>query len=243
MSATVQTVLKLAEYERSLESHVMFDVQGRPVYQLRMFLPEDFRLDRVSVPGEFQYAVTQQDKRPLLTIYLAAGQQGDVPVLLRGKLGREGELKELPLPRLDVLGVDRQQGDVAVQVDPAFDVEAVDLTNCEPVLLGQLYGWLNPAAAAGHAAGAALHARRLRRPLRLAPRKPDVTCDTISNVRVTDRAIEETILLDFTIQQRGHPQVVVPAARLDGRQPDQRAHAAAEDGRAGRARKPARRCA
>ena len=53
-------------------------------------------------------------------------------------------MAELPLPRLDLLDVDRQQGDVAVQADPAFDVEALKLTNCEPVLLGQLSGWLNP---------------------------------------------------------------------------------------------------
>ena len=30
-----------------------------------------------------------------------------------------------------------------------------------------------------------------------------MVCDTISNVRVTDRAIEETILLDFTIRNAG----------------------------------------
>ena len=203
VSAAVQTVLKLAAYERSLESRVTFDVQGRPVYQLQMFLPDGLRLDRVSAPGEFQYAVTQQDKRPLLTIYLATGRQGDVPVLVRGKLGGEGELKELPLPRLEVLGVDRQQGDVAVQVDPAFDVDAADLKNCEPVLLGRLYGWLNPQQQQVTRLGLHYAQGDYAGTLRLTPRKPDVTCDTISNVRVTDRAIEETILLDFTIRNAG----------------------------------------
>ena len=32
--------------------------------------------------------------------------------------------RQLPLPRLEALGVDRQEGDVAVEVDPDFDVEA-----------------------------------------------------------------------------------------------------------------------
>ncbi len=88
VSATVQTVLRLAEYEREMESRVLLDVQGRQVYRLQMYLPERFRLDRVSAPGEFQYAVTQQAGRPLLTVYLAAGQAGDVPVVLSGKLGQ-----------------------------------------------------------------------------------------------------------------------------------------------------------
>ena len=90
-----------------------------------------------------------------------------------------------------------------MQVDPAFDVDAVDLKNCQPVLLGQLYAWLNPAQQRVTRLG--LHYARgdYSGTLRLTPRKADVVCDTISNVRVTDRAIEETILLDFTIRNAG----------------------------------------
>ena len=208
-SATVQTVLRIAQYQRSLESRVTFDVQDRPIYQLQMLLPEDLKVDYVSAPGEFQYAVTRQNKRPLLTIYLATGRQGSVPVLLRGKLGREGELGELPLPQLVAIDVDtqqpasRQQGDLAVQADPAFDVDAADLKNCQQVLLGRLHAWLNPAQQRVTRLG--LHYARgdYSGTLRLTPRVADVVCDTISNVRVTDRAIEETILLDFTIRNAG----------------------------------------
>ncbi len=203
IAATVQTVLRIADYERSLESRIAFDVQGHPVYQLQMFLPEDLRVDRVSAPGEFQYAVTQQDKRPLLTIYLATGQQGNVPVLIRGKLGREGELKELLLPRLEVRNVDRQQGEVAVQVDPAFDVDATGLKHCEKVLLSRVYAWLNPEQRRVARLGLHYTQGDYAGTLRLALRKADVVCDTISNVRVTDRALEETILLDFTIKNAG----------------------------------------
>ncbi len=203
VTATVQTVLRIADYERSLESRIAFDVQGRPVYQLQMLLPEDLRVDRVSAPGEFQYAVTRQDKRPLLTIYLATGQQGNVPVLIRGKLGGEGELKELPLPRLEVRSADRQQGDVAVQVDPAFDVDATDLKHCEKMLLGRVYAWLNPEQRRVARLGLHYTQGDYAGTLRLALRKADVVCDTISNVRVTDRALEETILLDFTIKNAG----------------------------------------
>ena len=75
-----------------------------------------------------------------------------MPVLLRGQLGRKGSAYGDLSPRLRcralrMLGVDRQQGDVAVQVDPAFDVEAADLSNCEPVMLGQLAGWLTSGSA------------------------------------------------------------------------------------------------
>jgi hypothetical protein len=219
VSAAVQTVLKLAEFERNLESNINLDVQGRRIYQVRMLLPDGLRLDRVLAPGAYEYAVTKQENRSLLTIYLANGQEGNVQVRIRGQLGGEGTMMEVPLPRLEILDVDRQQGDVAVQVDPAFDVEAVNLTNCEPILLGQLASWLNPQQQG--AARLGLHYRQgdYSGKLRLTLRKPEVTCDTISNVRVTDRALEETILLNFNIQLAGIRKVsfLLPAAMADSR--------------------------
>jgi hypothetical protein len=123
------------------------------------------------------------------------------------------------LPRLEVLGVDRQQGDVAVQVDPAFDIDAVDLKNCEPLLLSRLHGWVNPRLYQVTRLGLRYSQGDYAGTLRLAPRKPDVTCETVSNVRVTDRAIEETILLDFTIKNAGVRELsfLLPAWMADSR--------------------------
>ena len=45
-----------------------------------------------SAPGAYQYAVTKQGKRSLLTIYLADGQEGSVQVRIRGRLGGEGAM-------------------------------------------------------------------------------------------------------------------------------------------------------
>ena len=55
--------------------------------------------------------------------------------------------------------------------------------------------------------------------LRLVPRTPEVACDTITNVRVTDRALEETILLDFSIQNAGIREFsfLLPAEMADCR--------------------------
>jgi hypothetical protein len=227
VSAAVETVLKIGDDQQSLESRVRFDVRGRPVYQFLMLLPDGFRLDQLDVaglaPGGFQYAVTRRGGRGLLTIYTAAGRQGETPVVVRGQLAA-GQLvrkaaadgpshglearaaspeRELPLPRLEVLGVARQEGEVAVEVDPDFDVEAANMTDCEPVLLGRLAGWLKPEQM--RLAGLALHysAAAYSGTLRLKRRAADVQCDTITNVRVTDRAVEETIRLDFTIERAG----------------------------------------
>ncbi len=203
LSATVHTLLKIAEYERILESRVTVHAQRRPLYLVEILVPEDLEVTRVSAPGEYQWVLTRQDDRQRLSVYLAAGQQGEVPILLQGTLGGRGEVAQLPLPGIEVLHVQRQPGDIAVQLDPAFDVKAGKLENCKAVLLKQVYGWLNPRQQ--RATRLALHYDRpdYRGMLLLSPRPADVACETITNVRVTDRAVEETILLDFTIRGAG----------------------------------------
>ena len=212
----MQTVLKIAAYERSLESQVKFDVQGRPIYRVADVAARAFRLDGCRPPGEFQYG-GDRGGPALLTIYLAAGQEGEVPVLVRGKLGREGALEKFPassLPRLEVLDVDRQQGDMAVQVDPAFDVDAVGLKHCEPMHQSGLR-LAEPATAAGHSAGAAVIARATtpaRCGFRPASRR-DVRHDhQRPRHRSGDRRDDPA---GFCHPQRGHPAAFVPAARHD----------------------------
>ncbi|MFH1921663.1 MAG: hypothetical protein ABIP48_17500, partial [Planctomycetota bacterium] len=203
MTANVETVLKIAEFERTLESQVNLDVSDRPVYRVEMFLPDELDLEEVSAPGEFQWAVTRRNDRPLLTVYLASGQQGQVPLRIAGTLARQGAADPVAIPRLEVLGVDRQQGQMAVQADPAFNVEPADLENCEKVHTSRLYGWINPQHREATRLAFSYQRPDYRGTLQLSFREPAVTCDTVTNVRVTDRALEETLLLNFTIEQAG----------------------------------------
>lgn len=207
VTADVQTTLRISQFERTLRSQINLAIEDRPVYAVRVLLPEELRLDDVSAPGEYQWALTSQQKRPLLTVYLASGQQGKVAVVLRGTLGRADATEPLAVPRIEVLDVLRQQGDIAVLVDPAFDVHSKGLENCEAVLLHRVSSWLSPDEQ--RFARLALHYRApgYRGTLQLGVRTPLVTCDTITNLRVTDRAVEETILLDFRIQQAGIRQL------------------------------------
>jgi len=219
VTADIESVLKIGAYERSLESRVKLDVRDRPIHRVEMFLPEELKLEAVSAPGENQWTVTQVEKRPLLTVLLAAGRQGEVPVVIRGTLGGHGLVDEVPLPRLEVRGIARQPGDIAVQADPVFDVKPAGLEECESVLRDRLRTWLKPQQVA--ATTLALHCRgpAYRGALRLGLRKPDIACETITNVLVTDRAVEETILLDFTVEQAGTRELtfLLPAWMKDSR--------------------------
>ena len=120
---------------------------------------------------------------------------------------------------IEIRGMDRQEGDIAVQADPVFEVEATGLANCESVLRDRVRGWLKPEQYA--VTPLALHYRRpdYSGRLRLALLPRIASCDTTTNVRITDRAVEETVLLDFNVEQGGLREIafLLPAWMHDSR--------------------------
>jgi len=218
-TADVQTLVKAAEYQPTLETRVLYHIQDRPLYRLRLVLPAGLSREQVILGCPHQWAIAQEAKRRVLVVDLAEGQQGDLPLVLTGVLSPPDAARAFPAPRVEVLDVERQQGDVVVQADPAFDVAARELVQCEEQPLGQVFGWLQP-----EQRPAARLALRYLRPgyaaaLRLVPRRPEVACETITNVRVTDRAVETTIFLNYTIRQAGIRQLsfTLPAWMADAR--------------------------
>ena len=215
--AAVETVLKIAERERTLECRATVTARKRPLHMAQLLIPADLELDAVVAPGGFEWSVysaegaagAEAEGRKLLVVYLAAGQAGDVSILLQGKLGETRPVAAVDVPRIEVLGVRRQRGEIVVQVDPAFDVHAdpATLRHLETIPLSRTFGWL----AAGQRRLAAL-ALAYKEPdyagrLVLTARTATVNCYTVTNVRVTDRALEETVLLDFTIENAGIREV------------------------------------
>lgn len=219
VTAKTEAILRITPRERTLETRVLLEVKERPIYQASLLLPGDLQLERVSVPGAFEWAATPEDQRLRLDIVLAAGRSGTVPILINGRLGESGPADRVPLPAIEVAGVQRQEGDIVVQTDAGWQVEASGLEQCEPILLRRVHDWLTPPQR--ESARLALHftAPDYRGQLQLVALTPLVRCQTISNVRVTDRAIEETILLDLTVDRAGIRELsfLVPEWMKDAR--------------------------
>ncbi len=219
MAVTVQTLLRIGQRRRSLEARFNLRIQDRRRHHFDLLLPADLDVEHVSAPGTFEWSLTDADDQQLLSIHLASGRMDQVPIIVRGALGHPGAVDAVPLPRLRVLDAGRQYGDIVVQVDPSLDVRATDLKHCNTVPLKRVYGWLNEDQR--QMAQLALHCRSedYRGALRLSAKRPVVTCRTITNVRVTDRALEETILLDFSIQDAGIRELsfLLPARMKDAR--------------------------
>lgn len=203
VSARVQTILRIAERERDVESRILLSVSQRPLHRVRVEVPADLEVERVSAPGEFEWAVGKGPVAQTVTVYLANGVQGDVAIVIGGRVGVVDVVERVSLPRLWVLDVGRQEGDIAVQADPMYDVLPRDLSNLEAALLRRVTAWLSEAQRPLTRLAFHYAVRDYAGQLVVQPRKADVRCHTITNVRITDRAIEETTLLCFTVYNAG----------------------------------------
>ena len=113
--------------------------------------------------------------------------------------------------------VDQQQGTLVVQVDTSLEARAEALEHCRPTLLERVTDWLAEAQRPLARLALEYEGADYRGTIVLSPRAPVVTCVTVTNVRVTFREIQETILLDFRIAEAGIRQMTfrLPASMKD----------------------------
>jgi hypothetical protein len=210
-TAEVRAALRVAERDTTLDAAVVYRIQGQPMYKAEVFLPQGFELDRLG-PAGLEWAITTENDRRKLTVQLLDGRTGEFQLTLFGRIVGVGDppspdgepkVRTIPAPVIEVLGVSKQEGDFVVLPDPDTDVRLENIQNADNVLLMQAIGWLAP-----EQQPLAKGALRFRAPnyaanLVLTPRTPVVSARAITNVKVTPRAIEETILLNFQIEQAG----------------------------------------
>jgi autotransporter-associated beta strand protein len=224
VAAEAQTRVVVRADQPRLESRIVFHIGRRKIYRLEVALPDDLAAPEVILPAAGQWTIAKQDRRNVLRAELEQGVEGDPALIVRGKLGAVDGApargsQEMSLPQVNVLGIKRQEGDIAVQADPAFNVEARELRNVQDSERQRVDAWLDVSLRAAtrvalHYSGGDYSGR-----LRLVARKPEIVCDTISNVKVTDRAIEETIMLNFEIRNAGVRELtfLLPASMRDAR--------------------------
>ena len=236
VTAEAQTSVKLDPIEPGLESRITFHVGQRLTYRFEIAVPDDFRQPEVTLPASGVWSIEKEgngEGRRVLKILMQRGVLGDAAVIVHGKLAPLDARQEMALPRLEVLGVKRQEGQIAVQSDPAFDVQARDLHDCQETEFERVAAWLDPplralTRLALHYTGgavcrqAAADAADAGGGLRHGDERP--------HHRSRDRGEDYPALHD---SQRGHSRVDVPASCLNGRCADLDAPLAAEDDCAG----------
>lgn len=221
VSANTQMLLRLSEHRKSIESRVLLTSNARPVHRIGLQLPAGFEPEEVIAPAMAHSAVTTgDDGSKRMSVFLEQGQQGTFSIVLNGEWKpATADTDNLTLPRIVVDGVQRQDSMIVVQTSPSLAARVANLSNCQQVLLERAYGWLETAQRGLARLAVSADTADFRGEIVLSPRSPRVRYRTISNLRVTPRAFEETVLLDFMIEEAGLRRVsfLLPSDLRDAR--------------------------
>lgn len=217
LTAEVRTIFRLGETESALESEVQLLAQHRSVFQVRIDIPTDLELEQVAAAGLSDWSIQTTAGQRTLTAFFAAGQVDRFALSLRGKLADHATNAAVSLPRILVRDVDQQQGMIVAQVDSSLEARATALTDCRPILLERVTSWLTEAQRPLARLALEYQGDKYAGSIAISPRAARVSCVTLTNVRVTFREIQETILLDFKIVEAGVRRITfrLPAALKD----------------------------
>src|SRR5206468_3490839 len=114
----------------------------------------------------------------------------------------------LKAPKIEVLDVDKQEGEILILPDPDNEVRMDNLRNCEGTPLTSASPWMKTEQQSLAKAVLRYRTADYEATLSLTPRTPLISARTITNVKITSRSIEETVLLNFRIEQAGIRRVV-----------------------------------
>lgn len=206
-SANLKTLVRVSPQEISLESMIRVSDGSRPIHQVQLVVPKDLVIRQLTAPGLVEWAEESYEavigEAKLITVLLGQGLQSGFNIILEGKLDRKLENRTTSVPYLAVLGMQSQTGETVLSSDPSFDIELLDVQQGESVAMASMFGWLK-----ANQRPLARTALKFRGPnysakFQLVPRDASVNCRTFTNVHVTDRAVEETILLEYTVSNAG----------------------------------------
>jgi hypothetical protein len=213
--ALVRSILRLSRRERVLESRIEVSRLSRPLYELNVSIPPDLAVKDVRTAARAEWYLVGEGAERVLVVRFPDGVAEKVALSLDGQL--PGELGEAALPQVAVVGDGEQQGELVVQSDPGLEVEPVSAVGLERVMLHVVYPWLNPKQRELARLAYRYGKDPFRGLVRVRRRTTKVTASTVTNVRVTDRMIEETSLLTFRIEGGGARQLLfrLPASQAD----------------------------
>lgn len=207
VEARLRTIVRIGETESTLESEIRLATERRDIYVVEVAIADTLQLEQVTAAGLTDWSLVETGDRRLLRAFFSAGKAERVRLSLQGRLGGDLADQATELPRLEVLNVSRQHGSIVVQTDPALDARTDELIGCQNVLLERVANWLSPEQRGLARLAVEYRGTTYSGKILVSRRQPRVSCNTITNVRVTYRDIQETILLDFEITVAGVRQL------------------------------------
>lgn len=208
-----ERIFRIAQREQILETRCRVTIEDAPLYVLEFVVPNALEITSVVAPGSSSWHAEPGETVTRLTVHAANGWTREATVILIGRFQQELEGVPIELPGIQLTGAHRETGDWVIQADPFYQVETEALNGIRPIPMENVHAWL--ASPQRSSAQQALRFDRGDHTGRVVLRRrpAEVTATSFTNLRVTDRVMEETHLLDFRIRGSGVREFVfeIPA--------------------------------
>lgn len=201
-------LVSISERFAGFESRSTFTPKGRPVHRVDVLLPENLTHVEVesNADGGFEKSLTAEEGKQRLTVFLKKGHASPFSLVVTGRLPSPDKL-ELAVPRLVFENVARQEGAMAVESDPSYDVRIEPEKGSETIPTGATHNWVQGKRRQAVRAAIQWRDAQYSGRIRLSVRQPVISSRILHNVRVTPRVLEQTVVADFQISNAGVKQV------------------------------------
>ena len=214
VDADIKSLLRIGQSRFDVESLINLTNSNQPLYQVELELPKDFEITRLSAKLKESWNEKVDGDIKRVTVMFPNGVTGKIPLVLDGYLDsftvvpeNFSESLEWALPKIFVNGARQQSVEYAVQTDSAINVIAQKLVGLESTPIQSFSSWLvssqRPLTKLAIRSLSNSNLKNCSGNLRFNRIRPSVEVESVTNVRTTLLAVEETVLLDFMIQKAG----------------------------------------
>lgn len=218
LEVKTRSLIDIREKSCGLDSQIICS-SVRPVHELTIQLPQDLQIQTIQVPTAYRQATSQQGEHQQLKLFLGAGLQGNFRINISGRLRDHAETGQIPLPKILVSEATQQAGEISAVAENQLIVEPISLVDCKSVLLSTVKSWLNNLNQARVRVAIVHPTGEFAGNLKVTRKTPVVTATSISNLNVTLRSIEESVMVNFEIRDAGVDSVsfLIPKELKDAR--------------------------
>ncbi len=204
LTAEHRTVLRLTQRMRSVETQINLTPDARPLHQVQIAFPLDWDIQPPITSVVHHWSIQKSDQNQIVTMMFPNGPKTTFAVVLKANLAVSVQDNDVvPIPEVVVLSADQQHGSLVVQADPAYALRLEDLSGCEPALMASVQAWLDEKQRASVGAIVRIESIPYRGAIRAIAKTPVINSVTLTNVKVTDRRIEDTVLIQSKVESTG----------------------------------------
>lgn len=206
ITTEAQTILRTSSEVSTFESRIVVS-QTSPIYRVQIIVPNIWDIPKPALAIPFDWSIDEEDdERKVIDIRFGEGQVSPLPIVITGTSPTKDSV--IPLPNIVVRDAEKTTGTIVIQSDRSFEVKLIDAVQITTMPLSTVGDWLQALQRSLSSLAVQYRQPNYSGKVSLKAKTPAVSGMVVSNVKVTDLAIEETVLIEWTIKEAGINRLV-----------------------------------